>query len=60
MTKVTILDDWQGIAEQSADWAALAARAEISVKAMRERTAFPASLAESDVISLHLVLSAPA
>jgi phosphoglycerate dehydrogenase-like enzyme len=65
MTKIAVLDDWQGIAERSADWRALAARAEIRffrdqpdgedalaarlrefevLMAMRERTAFPASL----------------
>ena len=65
MTKVAVLDDWQRIAEQSADWTALRARAEVQffhdafagedqaaaalrdfdvVMAMRERTAFPASL----------------
>ncbi|MCB8880679.1 D-2-hydroxyacid dehydrogenase family protein [Acidisoma cellulosilytica] len=30
MTKVAVLDDWQGIAEESADWSPLKARAEIS------------------------------
>ena len=65
MTRVAVLDDWQGVAEESADWTALRARAEVVVfhhafadeddaarhltgfdvvMAMRERTAFPASL----------------
>src|ERR1700692_3513527 len=65
MTKVAVLDDWQHVAEASADWAPLKARAEIVffhdafaseddaaakladfdiILAMRERTAFPASL----------------
>lgn len=65
MTKVAVLDDWQGAAEGSADWSALRARAEVVffqeafadadeaarsladvdiVMAMRERTAFPATL----------------
>ena len=30
MTKVAVLDDWQGIARTSADWSALEARAEVS------------------------------
>ena len=29
MTKIAVLDDWQGIARTSADWSALAKRAEI-------------------------------
>lgn len=65
MTRVAVIDDWQGVAEQSADWTQLRARAEVVifrdafadedaaaqqladfdvVMAMRERTAFPASL----------------
>ncbi len=65
MIKIAVLDDWQRIAEQSADWAPLRARAAVTmfheafageddaaqkladfevVMAMRERTAFPASL----------------
>ena len=65
MTKIAVLDDWQRIARDSADWAELAARAEVTffhepfagpqsvvdalqpfdiVMAMRERTAFPASV----------------
>ncbi len=65
MTRVAVLDDWQGIAEQCADWSGVRARAELVffgeafgsedaaaraladfevLVAMRERTAFPASL----------------
>ncbi len=65
MAKIAVIDDWQGIAAQSADWETLRGRAEIVfiqeafvdeddaaaklhsyeiVMAMRERTAFPASL----------------
>src|ERR1700735_5132737 len=29
MTKVAVLDDWQGVARSSADWSALEARAEV-------------------------------
>ena len=63
--RVAVLDDWQAVARDSADWSALAARAELTffteplgdesgtaaalaefdvIVAMRERTAFPASL----------------
>jgi D-3-phosphoglycerate dehydrogenase len=63
--RLAVLDDWQSIARDSADWSAIAARAEIVffheafaseddaaeqladfeiIVAMRERTAFPASL----------------
>jgi len=65
MTRIAVLDDWQGIARQAADWSSLQARAEVVffadpfgdeaaaavalgsfdiIMAMRERTAFPASL----------------
>jgi len=63
--KIAVLDDWQHIAEASADWSMLRARADVTIfheafvnedeaatrlapfdiiMAMRERTAFPASL----------------
>jgi hypothetical protein len=29
MTKVAVLDDWQGVARRSADWAPLEARAQV-------------------------------
>jgi phosphoglycerate dehydrogenase-like enzyme len=65
MTRIAVLDDWQRIAQKSADWTSLMARAEVVffdtafaseddaaekladfdiLMAMRERTAFPASL----------------
>jgi phosphoglycerate dehydrogenase-like enzyme len=65
MTRIAVLDDWQRIAQASADWSPLMQRAEVEffheafageddaagkladfdiLLAMRERTAFPASL----------------
>jgi len=65
MTRIAVLDDWQGVARESADWSQLAQRAEVVffdrplagpdavaqalaefdvLIAMRERTAFPATL----------------
>ncbi|MFT5172270.1 MAG: phosphoglycerate dehydrogenase-like enzyme [Gammaproteobacteria bacterium] len=65
MTKIAVLDDWQGVARDCADWSELEARAEVTffrdafasedvavqslapfdiILALRERTAFPASL----------------
>lgn len=65
MIRIAVLDDWQGIARESADWSGLAQRGEIVffdrplrgpeaaaqaladfdvIIAMRERTAFPATL----------------
>ncbi|HZP94469.1 MAG TPA: D-2-hydroxyacid dehydrogenase family protein [Burkholderiales bacterium] len=65
MIRIAVLDDWQGIARESADWSGLAQRGEIVffdqplrgpeaaaqalaefdvIVAMRERTAFPATL----------------
>jgi len=65
MTRIAVLDDWQGVAQDSADWSHLSKRAEVVfftqpfegpdaaaqtladfdiILAMRERTAFPASL----------------
>jgi phosphoglycerate dehydrogenase-like enzyme len=67
MTRIAVLDDWQGIARTSADWSDLQRRAEVVffeqplggldaaaralaefdiLLAMRERTAFPASLVQ--------------
>lgn len=67
MTRVAVLDDWQRLARDSADWAALERRAEVAffhepfagpqdaaeklaafdiILAMRERTAFPATLVQ--------------
>lgn len=67
MTRVAVLDDWQRLARDSADWAPLERRAEVAffhepfagpqdaaeklaafdiILAMRERTAFPATLVQ--------------
>ena len=67
MTRIAVLDDWQGVARTSADWSNLQQRAEVVffeqplgapdaiaralgefdiLLAMRERTAFPASLVQ--------------
>ena len=67
MTKIAVLDDWQGVARDCADWSTLEARADVTffrdafaseddaaqklapfdvILALRERTAFPASLVE--------------
>ena len=52
MTRVAILDDWQAVARQSADWSALAARAELVFFAdplgSQDETA--AALADFDII----------
>ena len=40
MTKVAVLDDWQGVARQSADWSKLEARAEV--------TFFPTAFADEN------------
>ena len=29
MTKIAVLDDWQGVAQSSADWSPLSAQAEV-------------------------------
>ena len=31
MTKIAVLDDWQGVARQSADWAELEKRAQVVI-----------------------------
>jgi phosphoglycerate dehydrogenase-like enzyme len=52
MTRVAVLDDWQGIAEAAADWRALRARAEVVVftEAFADEAAAAAALADFDVI----------
>lgn len=66
MTKIAVIDDWQAVARDSANWTALSTRAALNffedaladedasacrlydfdiIMSMRERTAFPASLA---------------
>ncbi|RDJ21710.1 D-2-hydroxyacid dehydrogenase family protein [Bosea caraganae] len=50
--KIAVLDDWQGVARTSADWTALAARAEISFfeDALPDEDAAAARLADFDVV----------
>jgi phosphoglycerate dehydrogenase-like enzyme len=52
MTRVAVLDDWQGVARQSADWAPLEARAELVFfgEAFADEDAAAAALAEFDII----------
>ena len=52
MTKVAVLDDWQGIARTSADWSALQARAEVTFFAQPFRSEDDAQqkLAEFDIV----------
>ena len=52
MTHIAVLDDWQGIARQSADWSALSARAQISFFASAFATEEEAetALAEFDIV----------
>src|SRR3546814_9306698 len=45
-TRIAVLDDWQGVARASADWAPLAARAEI--------TFFEDALADGDAVAARL------
>jgi phosphoglycerate dehydrogenase-like enzyme len=52
MTKVAVLDDWQGVARQSADWAALESQAEIVFfrEAFETEDEAAAALAPFDII----------
>jgi phosphoglycerate dehydrogenase-like enzyme len=52
MTKVAVLDDWQGVARSSADWAPLEAQAEVVFlgEAFASEDAAAAALAEFDII----------
>jgi phosphoglycerate dehydrogenase-like enzyme len=52
VTKVAILDDWQGVARGSADWSTLEARAEITVfaEAFASEDEAASALAEYDVV----------
>ena len=52
MTKVAVLDDWQGVARQSADWAPLEARAEVVFfsDAFANEDEAAAALADFDII----------
>src|ERR1700679_2037866 len=52
MAKVAVLDDWQGVARKSADWAPLEARAEVVFfgEAFADDDAAAAALAEFDIV----------
>jgi phosphoglycerate dehydrogenase-like enzyme len=52
MTKVAVLDDWQGVARQSADWTPLEARAEVVFfrEAFDTEDAAATALADFDII----------
>jgi phosphoglycerate dehydrogenase-like enzyme len=52
MTKIAVLDDWQGIARQSADWSKLEARAEVVFfdEAFADEDAAAEGLAEFDML----------
>jgi phosphoglycerate dehydrogenase-like enzyme len=52
MAKVAVLDDWQGVARKSADWAPLEARAEVVFfgEAFADEDAAAAALAEFDIV----------
>ena len=52
MTRIAILDDWQGIARESADWSALAGRAELVFfgNAFEDEDAAAAALAGFDIV----------
>jgi phosphoglycerate dehydrogenase-like enzyme len=51
-TKVAVLDDWQGIARQSADWAPLEARADVTIfqEAFADQDDAAAKLADFDIV----------
>ena len=52
MTKVAVLDDWQGVARQSADWALLEARGEVVFfkEAFADEDAAATALSDFDII----------
>src|SRR5579875_815047 len=52
MVKTAVLDDWQGVARQSADWSKLEARAEVTffAEAFASEEAAAAALAEFDIL----------
>src|ERR1700675_3708598 len=49
--KVAVLDDWQGVARQSADWSALESRAEVTIfaDAFRDEDDAASKLADFDI-----------
>src|SRR5690348_4750038 len=52
MTKVAVLDDWQGVARQSADWSKLEARAEVKFfpNAFADENDAARQLADFDIV----------
>jgi len=52
MTKVAVLDDWQGVARQSADWSALQSRAEVTffADAFADENDAAAKLADFEIV----------
>lgn len=52
MTKVAVLDDWQGVAKQSADWSQLEERAQVVFfeKPFDDQTTFVSTLSDADII----------
>ncbi|MEJ0015358.1 MAG: hypothetical protein WDN25_02135 [Acetobacteraceae bacterium] len=52
MTKVAVLDDWQGVAKTSADWSKLQARAEVVffAQAFANEDDAAAKLADFDIV----------
>ena len=52
MTKVAVLDDWQGVAQTSADWSQLMARAEVVffAQAFADEDDAAAKLADFDIV----------
>lgn len=52
MTKVAVLDDWQGVARSAADWSALQARAEVAffADAFTDEDDAAAKLADFDIV----------
>ena len=52
MTKVAVLDDWQGVARNSANWSALMARAEVIffAQAFEDEGDAAAQLADFDIV----------
>ena len=52
MTKVAVLDDWQGVAQSSADWSPLQKRAEVVffAKAFDDENDAAHKLADFDIV----------
>ena len=52
MTKIAVIDDWQGVARESADWSALSKRATVTffAEAFASEDEAAASLADHDIV----------